>query len=749
MAADGVTSQEVMLEKLRIMAEELTTPPVDADEPSLLRDVIKQENPPGRGSAAPQTVMLNGDCNDQSVTSSRDANSTHADNERNGVKKEVLSATDDVDDNDDGDDHRDDDEDDDDDGDDDEVMSCDSDEESDTSKLPTGGVSVAAVSSGSAVSLPSSNSVSTAASDSAAINHPKTTSAGSSECDTDNNKIANSEQAQPPPDSKQSTDTYQKSECSDAQSDAEGQTVTCGDCGTEFADVSSYMSHGCIHSSGNEDESLDDSQRSSAAAADVTAAAGVPSDAESFDGKIVYNPDGSAFIIEGGGDESDDFSDTDARDGVIVDHRGKLNTSSAPSFPQIANAFYIERQSALYGAWRDAMPAAAEKRRPDAPLMHSYRVFDVRSAASRNSHDSKSSSNADEVLDLKTGDVTSVPTKPILMCFVCKLSFAFTKSFVTHALTEHDMQLLDDEKTILSRKNISAIVQLVGQDKRPLLSFLEPVSPLDSTNNGSPNPDFSKFSNRLRAHFNNTSVSFVHRGSKVASFEQKPGAEHDSPYSMSHTLTSPRAKLPSRDSHSPIASTSTPNGSPPSRHRSPSHSYTSSSSSLSGGPPPLIPLMTQQQAPPGGSSGGGAMQSIVIRAGCEDHPNGNITGEDCSKCDVIRRTTPQTPLGGHMMMHSRNSCKTLKCPKCNWHYKYQETLEIHMKEKHPDTETQCVYCITKQAHPRLARGEIYHCGYKPYRCEVTTVLCCWRATWLTRSYPLHCPGPRPIDNLGM
>ncbi|VDD96491.1 unnamed protein product [Enterobius vermicularis] len=34
----------------------------------------------------------------------------------------------------------------------------------------------------------------------------------------------------------------------------------------------------------------------------------------------------------------------------------------------------------------------------------------------------------------------------------------------------------------------------------------------------------------------------------------------------------------------------------------------------------------------------------------------------------------------------RNSSKTLKCPKCNWHYKYQETLEIHMKEKHSDNE---------------------------------------------------------------
>jgi len=40
--------------------------------------------------------------------------------------------------------------------------------------------------------------------------------------------------------------------------------------------------------------------------------------------------------------------------------------------------------------------------------------------------------------------------------------------------------------------------------------------------------------------------------------------------------------------------------------------------------------------------------------------------------------------GGNIL--ARNSTKTLKCPKCNWHYKYQETLEIHMKEKHADQE---------------------------------------------------------------
>ncbi|CAD6184644.1 unnamed protein product [Caenorhabditis auriculariae] len=66
----------------------------------------------------------------------------------------------------------------------------------------------------------------------------------------------------------------------------------------------------------------------------------------------------------------------------------------------------------------------------------------------------------------------------------------------------------------------------------------------------------------------------------------------------------------------------------------------------------------------------------------------------------------------------RNTSKTLKCPKCNWHYKYQETLEIHMKEKHAECDVKCTYCVENRPHPKLARGETYSCGYKPYRCEI-------------------------------
>ncbi|XP_019743956.1 zinc finger homeobox protein 3-like isoform X2 [Hippocampus comes] len=116
----------------------------------------------------------------------------------------------------------------------------------------------------------------------------------------------------------------------------------------------------------------------------------------------------------------------------------------------------------------------------------------------------------------------------------------------------------------------------------------------------------------------------------------------------------------------------------------------------------------------------------------------------------------------HMtVMHSRNSCKTLKCPKCNWHYKSQHTLQLHMKEKHPETGSQCVcgasggkcvcgssmrgvcgYCSSGKPHPRLARGETYACGYKPYRCEV-----CDYATSSKGNLSIHMQSDKHLNNV--
>ncbi|CAL8263604.1 unnamed protein product [Merluccius merluccius] len=122
-------------------------------------------------------------------------------------------------------------------------------------------------------------------------------------------------------------------------------------------------------------------------------------------------------------------------------------------------------------------------------------------------------------------------------------------------------------------------------------------------------------------------------------------------------------------------------------------------------------------------------------------------------------------LTSHMtIMHSRNSCKTLKCPKCNWHYKSQHTLQLHMREKHPETGGQCVcssggaggkcvcgggatggacaYCSSGKAHPRLARGETYACGYKPYRCEV-----CDYATSSKGNLSIHMQSDKHLNNV--
>lgn len=94
------------------------------------------------------------------------------------------------------------------------------------------------------------------------------------------------------------------------------------------------------------------------------------------------------------------------------------------------------------------------------------------------------------------------------------------------------------------------------------------------------------------------------------------------------------------------------------------------------------------------------------------------------------------------MSSTRNSCKTLKCPQCNWHYKYQETLEIHMREKHPDGESACGYCLAAQPHPRLARGESYTCGYKPYRCEI-----CNYSTTTKGNLSIHMQSDKHLNNM--
>lgn len=159
-------------------------------------------------------------------------------------------------------------------------------------------------------------------------------------------------------------------------------------------------------------------------------------------------------------------------------------------------------------------------------------------------------------------------------------------------------------------------------------------------------------------------------------------------------------------------------------------------SSMKSPPPP------SQQQNSSSSSGTKVSPNSSFTIGmCPDHLNGRPIGVECLRCEMILNSSR---MSGHSAVTSstRNSCKTLKCPQCNWHYKYQETLEIHMREKHPDGESACAFCLAGQQHPRLARGESYTCGYKPYRCEI-----CNYSTTTKGNLSIHMQSDKHLNNM--
>lgn len=484
------------------------------------------------------------------------------------------------------------------------------------------------------------------------------------------------------------------------------------------------------------------------------------SDVEKFDGKIVYNPDGSAYIIEDS-EMSEDDSELPQliSDGCIVDGRG-VNLSQFQVFPQIANAFYVSRNPSLYNALYSNAAAYSNKILPDKkmvpeiPIMHSYRVYTVRG---NKGGDGEKTEGCEPNKSGK--DCSSVPVKPILMCFICKLSFGYAKSFVAHAMGDHNVVLQEDEKDILGHKNASAIIQSVGKEKEPLVSFLEPVSPVlgfGSEKQAETSMNLSRTS---------PSSAYGEMVPKPATASERHGSSECGDDKMcmdvseQHVLSQ---QVPETSVSLPQNGSSSSNNNFNSRlmnnlncvmdltRKSPVSASVASSgnngrSSVSPGASPspgstLSPLLSQAmgypQPPPNFLTG----TTIGV---CPDHMGGRPSGVECAKCELILSSSRLGGIGGPLAgMHSRNSCKTLKCPKCNWHYKYQETLEIHMKEKHPETETSCIYCIAGQPHPRLARGETYTCGYKPYRCEV-----CNYSTTTKGNLSIHMQSDKHLNNM--
>ncbi len=474
------------------------------------------------------------------------------------------------------------------------------------------------------------------------------------------------------------------------------------------------------------------------------------SDVEKFGGKIVYNPDGSAYIIEEG-----ELSDDDSQllpllprlEGSIVERPGEEATDEE-EYPQIANAFYISKGGAGAGAaYYDTLAKLmAEKKVPPpetTPVVHSYRVFSARDRSGEGKRPEAADGGKNPLVELST-----VPVKPILMCFACKLSFGCGQTFESHCVDSHGLRLSEEEKGLLRSKNGSAIVQNVGKEKETIVSFLEPF-----TSSGGETPAPPPSSSSAAALAAVAAAAAAAANGKAGNSGGSP--PRISPGAINHLLSaaaaaaaslpkvpssipppssSPSPTEPQLLRRSPLSATLSPAGLSNPR-RSPGAVSPSNNANSSPSPVSLPPPSSYSSTVPTNAN---MLQGTTIGA-CPEHVNGRPTGVECSKCDLILN---QSRLGGLGWNVSRNSCKTLKCPKCNWHYKYQETLEIHMKEKHPENETTCIYCITGQQHPRLARGETYTCGYKPYRCEV-----CNYSTTTKGNLSIHMQSDKHLNNM--
>ncbi|XP_041101871.1 zinc finger homeobox protein 4-like [Polyodon spathula] len=638
--------------------------------------------------------------------------------------------------------------------------------------------------------------------------------------------------------------------------------IPCNECATSFSSLQKYMEHHCPNArlpllkDENESEisDLEDS------------------DVENLTGELVYQPDGSAFIFEDSKESGQNaqpganslyspamFSNTR----ITAGEKTEQSAAAPMSFyPQVINTFHIASSLGKSFTADQAFPNTSAFAGVS-PVLHSFRVYDLRhksdkdyltiDGAAKNSFVSKDVPNNVD-LSKFDGCVSDGKRKPILMCFLCKLSFGYIRSFVTHAVHDHRMTLNEEEQKLLSNKYISAIIQGIGKDKEPLISFLEPkknnsVLPHFSTANFiDPDSSFHGLWNAFHVEngdslqagfaFLKGSASSAASAEQPLSKIQMPKAEMNlgglsvsvtnTPFT-SDSLSHSSSGLGSRDqenncvrqkevstlhsnSEFPIKSEttepvdtdededaystelnddgageladSTSNKDFPLLNQSISplsssvlkytEKYTSSSVSVSDDLDKTKQTTANRDSSSDTSNYSISGKDFTDTGVSKDstttsHPNDTMRGDDespatphqhimttdtpgtgegspgsgveCPKCDTVLGSSRS--LGGHMtMMHSRNSCKTLKCPKCNWHYKYQQTLEAHMKEKHPESTDTCVYCKTVQAHPRLARGESYTCGYKPFRCEV-----CNYSTTTKGNLSIHMQSDKHLNNV--
>ncbi|BFZ12805.1 hypothetical protein BsWGS_15844 [Bradybaena similaris] len=588
----------------------------------------------------------------------------------------------------------------------------------------------------------------------------------------------------------------------DDVSDKDDDQIECAECNKVFCNLQIYMDHTCYRSQVAARTLNTKAARSSPFINDFQSEES-EHDVEHFQGKLVFNHNGSAYVLEG--HSHDHYADIDLNllhDSIVVSE-GESVLTTGSFIPQIHSITLIpksESSSAFRYASNNFHQLLPGKSRSSIRKFH---VFDI------------GSPEASGILHKYPTHAVHIPSAgPVLMCIICKLVFKKSKPFLHHVIYYHSVDLSDNENSLLSQNVFSIISHVSGRETQPKLSVLQPMSdaslrshdlreaamlsrgtlPGFFPNGGYLDPEAellirgynpSVFALQGTSQMKNSfyeqqtctvfpkeepSLGYVERSSTPSGIKNISKENCVRPSPPITSVISDGEPVPSNYQLQTSQATQETFSalrlrSPPTVANSTQRSSTSPSSSASDPflhsspslPSLLVSSMPSLVMPSANSSNihsqlnmstvtssslqGMGLQMPHFLCACDEHPQGKAHGVECPKCDMVLSSSQS--LGGHMTMtHSRNSCKTLKCPKCNWHYKYQETLEIHMKEKHLDTDAQCVYCLTNQAHPRLARGESYSCGYKPYRCEV-----CNYSTTTKGNLSIHMQSDKHINNM--
>ncbi|TFJ97176.1 GON-4-like protein [Platysternon megacephalum] len=424
---------------------------------------------------------------------------------------------------------------------------------------------------------------------------------------------------------------------------------------------------------------------------------------------LLFFPDGSAYLLSGGH--------------VLLPKGYPGATATLP-----VSTLHVQDGGPNQGfTSTDQMSqnTSAPGEQPPSGAFRSYRL--ARASAPTTSAKNSPTEPKDAVTDgegeAKVGQEEE-PSWPPWLCLACRLSFRQGGSLASHALSAHGVRLSPGEHQALSR-GVPAMLQGTA------LSFLEPNNPTSgvdlsagmcsgwvnvmkeeeeeeerSPREGRKPPDAKD----SRAG----GVDWANGGEEEEQQEEKAEGRKEEEDGL--------RLLPDQSSHgqSPARGANVPDDPPPGK------ANTEVSVGLAN---------TELNNESNSESNVG-----LVKSGVNPNTGGVPIGFGD---DYTAMAYPGLSLSGHMsLLHSRNSCKTLKCPKCNWHYKYQQTLDVHMKEKHPETNSHCAYCSAGGPHPRLARGESYNCGYKPYRCEA-----CNYSTTTKGNLSIHMQSDKHLANL--